>query len=85
MDIVWDEPKRETNLENRGLDFAELDLDFFASSVVVPARDGRFKAIGPFRGDILAVIFKPLGSEALSVISMRRASRKERNAYDEAS
>ena len=84
MDIVWDEPKRGTNFENRGLDFADLDPDFFAASVAVPARDGRFKAIGPFRGDILAVIFKPLGSEALSVISMRRASRKERKTYDQA-
>lgn len=39
-------------------------------------------AIGEFRQTILAVIFKPLGSEAISVISMRRASRKERSAYE---
>jgi uncharacterized DUF497 family protein len=35
-------------------------------------------AIGPFSGVILSVIFGPLGTEAVSVISMRRASRKER-------
>lgn len=79
-----------TNLENRGLDFAELDLDFaeldiefFATSTVLPAKAGRFKAIGEFAESIVAVIFKPLGSEAISVISMRRASRKERSVYEQ--
>jgi uncharacterized DUF497 family protein len=38
-------------------------------------------AIGEFDGQIISVVFKPLGSEALSVISMRIASRKERKAY----
>jgi uncharacterized DUF497 family protein len=36
-------------------------------------------AIGEFNGQIIvAVVFKPLGSEAISVISMRPASTKER-------
>ncbi|MDX8510617.1 BrnT family toxin [Mesorhizobium captivum] len=82
MKIVWDEPKRVTNLENRGLDFADLDIEFFAASIVLPAKAGRLMAIGEFRQTIIAVIFKPLGSEAISVISMRRASRKERSAYE---
>ncbi|MBZ9743087.1 MULTISPECIES: BrnT family toxin [unclassified Mesorhizobium] len=82
-EIIWDEPKRATNLENRGFDFAELDIEFFAASVVLPTKIGRLKAIGEFRGTILAVIFRPLGSEAISVISMRRASRKERAVYEQ--
>jgi uncharacterized DUF497 family protein len=28
--IVWDEAKRQTNLANRNLDFADLDIEFFA-------------------------------------------------------
>ncbi|OHV71080.1 hypothetical protein LCM4577_02660 [Mesorhizobium sp. LCM 4577] len=80
MKIVWDEPKRVTNLENRGLDFADLDIEFFATSIVLLAKAGRLKAIGEFGEIILAVIFKPLGSEA---ISMRRASRKERSVYEQ--
>jgi uncharacterized DUF497 family protein len=60
------------------MDFASLDLSFFAEAVVVPAKLGRFKAVGIHRGDGLAVIFKPLGTEAISVISMRRASTNER-------
>lgn len=78
MRIVWDERKRQINLRNRGLDFADLDEEFFVDAVVVPARQERFKAIGIFDGQPHAVIFKPLGSEALSIISMRRASTRER-------
>lgn len=70
------------NLENRGLDFADLDIEFFATSVVLPAKAGRLMAIGEFRRFILAVVFRPLGSEAISVISMRRASRKERSVHE---
>lgn len=41
-------------------------------------------AVGEFRGEtVIATIFVLLGTEALSVISMRRASRKERKLYDE--
>ena len=32
--IVWDEPKRQANLADRGLDFADLDEAFFLDAVV---------------------------------------------------
>ena len=67
-----------------GLDFAELDLEFFLDSLVVRVREGRFKAIGAFSGrDAIVVVFAPLGTEAVSVISVRPASRKERNLLDD--
>ncbi|WP_295049215.1 hypothetical protein [uncultured Paracoccus sp.] len=44
--IVWDEPKRLTNLAKHGLDFAELDETFFLAAMVVPARNGRHMAKG---------------------------------------
>lgn len=78
MKIVWDEPKRQTNLEKRSLDFAALTIDFFIDATVIPAKTGRLKAIGLFQNDLHTVIFKPLGSEAISVISFRRASTAER-------
>lgn len=77
--IVWDEPKRSSNLLKHGLDFAELDAEFFLSAMVVPARDGRHMAIGRFANDVIAVVFFVLGSEGLPIISMRPASRKERS------
>lgn len=84
MKIVWDEPKRLTNLRDHpGHDFADLTVEFFETAFVVPVKLSRLMAINEFRGEtIVAVIFAPLGSEAVSVISMRRASPKERRAYE---
>ncbi|WP_336801690.1 BrnT family toxin [Kaistia sp. MMO-174] len=82
MKIVWDTTKRETNLAKHGLDFADLTEEFFLGSTVVPAKADRFMAIGEHEGEIVvAVVFRPLGSEAISVISMRPASKKEREAH----
>lgn len=80
MKIVWDEPKRRTNLTKHGLDFADLSFEFFLSARVAAAKEGRFVALSELNGQmVIAVVFKPVGSEALSIISMRPASRKERN------
>lgn len=77
--IVWDEPKRLTNLAKHGLDFADLDEAFFLAAVAVPAKNGRHMAIGRLADGTVAVVFALLGTEGVSVISMRPASRKERN------
>lgn len=78
MIIVWDEPKRQTNLAKHGLDFADLDEGFFLSSQVVPVKENRYMAIGQLADGTIAVVFAILGVEGLSVISMRPASRRER-------
>jgi uncharacterized DUF497 family protein len=81
--ITWDNAKRLANLNKHGLDFADLSLDFFLDSLVAPAKNGRFKAIGRHDGEVLiVVVFTPLGSEAIAMVSMRRASRKERSQFD---
>lgn len=80
MKIVWDEVKRQSNLAKHGLDFASLAVEFFEAAHVEAARNNRFLAIGELDGvAVVAVVFRPLGVEALSVISMRRASEKERS------
>ena len=79
MMIVWDEPKRLMNLARHGLDFVDLDEEFFLSSIAVPAKEGRLMAIGRLKPDVIVVVFAVLGTEGVSVISMRAASRKERS------
>jgi len=79
MIILWDEPKRLATLDERGLDMADLSIEFFEAAVVVPAKGNRYMAIGRFNGKATVVVFRPLGTEAISVISMRRASKKERD------
>ncbi len=77
--IVWDELERQNNLAKHGMDFAALDPEFFASAVIAPSYEDRFVAVGEFKGEtVIVVVFRPMGAEALSVISMRPASRKER-------
>lgn len=80
MKIVWDEPKRQYNLTKHGLDFATLTIEFFEFAHIEVAKKDRFLALGELDGiAIIAVVFRPLGSEAVSVISMRRASIRERS------
>lgn len=84
MKITYDEAKRLRNITKHGLDFADLDLSFFEAALVVEANRKRARAIAPFQGRLITVVFVPLGTEALSVISMRPASKKERTHYAEA-
>lgn len=83
MKIVWDEPKRLRNIAIHGLDFADLRLDFFEGAAIAEAKQRRLKAVGIHRDGTIVVIFVHLGAEALSVISMRPASRKERRYYEQ--
>ena len=76
--ITWDEVKRRANLEKHKLDLADVTPAIFDAGLVQVGRNGRFKAIGLVNERPVAMIFKPLGSEAISVISLRPASKKER-------
>jgi len=77
MKIVWDEPKRLANIDRHGIDFADIGPDFFLSAIIHTAKYGRFAAIGRL-DEVIAVIFATLGTEGVSIISARAASRKER-------
>jgi uncharacterized DUF497 family protein len=77
MEIVWDERKRLVNLDKHGMNFASLDLDFFERAVILPAKKWRLMAVGRLDG-VVTVVFIKLGTEALSVLSMRPASKGER-------
>ncbi|MET0749304.1 MAG: BrnT family toxin [Rhizobium sp.] len=79
MEITWDERKRLANLAKHGLDFAALDIDFFLTAMLRPAKLGRFMAIGSQPDGTITVIFAKLGAEGLSVISMRPAHKAERS------
>jgi hypothetical protein len=89
MRIVWDEPKRQANMATHGLDLADAESFDWDTAIVVPghtSREGRlrFRAIGWLRRELVALVFSPLGAEAISVISLRRASRTERKLHEKA-
>jgi hypothetical protein len=88
MKVVWDEPKRRLNLATHGFDLADAELLDWDNIVIVPghpARDGRprFRAIGLLGDELVTVVFSRLGTEAVSVMSMRPASNAERKIHDE--
>ena len=83
MKIVWDEPKRLANLDKHGLDFADLNETFFDDALVLPTYNKRWAGIGKNIRGIIVVVFVRLGKEAVSVISMRPASKNERKLYAE--
>lgn len=78
MQIFWDEPKRLSNLDKHEMDFATLTIDFFDRAALYPAKGGRTMAIGMVDDEAVTVIFASLGSEAISVVSMRTASVREK-------
>lgn len=91
MLIVWDEPKRQRNLQappdGHGLDFADARDRFEWDTAMVwptyPSRHGggRFVAVGYLDGELVTLVFAPLGREAISAISLRTASNRERKRY----
>jgi len=78
IDIVWDEPKRQANLVKHGLDFASVPVRILPHGADATAKAGRYQALGLLAGRPVVVIFKPLGSEAFALISLRPASAAER-------
>jgi uncharacterized protein len=81
MEFEWDEEKHARTLRERGIGFDD-GARIFDGRVLVwedTRRDygeGRFRAIGESLGDVLHVAFTWRG-DALRIISVRRASRKE--------
>ena len=78
MVITWDEPKRLANFEKHGLDFERFEEAFdFDSSLRIPAKSSRtgrsrFGLLGMMNGELVVVaVVSPLGSEALSLVSLR--------------
>ena len=75
--FLWDPAKYQRNLERHGLDFGIITIVFLADAIIRPA-NGRLQAIGVIDGRAVSLIFSPLGSEAVSLISLRLASARER-------
>jgi len=86
MRFEWDERKRRANLEKHGLDFFEVIEVFESPHVVVPSthegEEERFLAIGVLEGRLVTVVYTTR-SEAVRIISFRRARHEEREKYQE--
>jgi len=87
MQYEWDEAKRVSNLRKHGYDFADADLVFEnPDKLTLPNTrrgDSRLRdiALVKVQGRILTLVYVVRGYN-IRVISIRRASRKERRDYD---
>ncbi len=86
MEIEFDAAKSEKNRRERGLPFDLVEqFDFDSAWIVKDDRhdygEVRYRAVGRAGATIVAVVFTAR-LDAVRVISLRLASRKERLAYD---
>lgn len=83
--FVWDDAKREANLQKHGLDFLDADLVLGGPHLITEARsvdgEARHLAIGVLDGRHVAMIFTERDG-AIRVISLRRARRREREQHE---
>ncbi len=85
MKFEWDEAKHAKTLSGRGIGFDD-GARIFEGPVMIwqDARrnygEERFRAVGDSEGDILHVVFTWRG-DAMRIISVRRANRKETRAW----
>jgi uncharacterized DUF497 family protein len=88
MRLIWDEAKRQANLAKHGLDFAAasevLDSRYRLDVPVKCAGERRVMSISYALGFLAMLTVVHTGRDgATRVISFRRASREEREVYDE--
>lgn len=84
---IWDEAKRESNLEKHGIDFFGA-ADLFNDPVFVefqdtrrPYGEARIQAIGHAHGQLLFVVYT--WREGMRrLISARKANRREKEKYE---
>jgi uncharacterized protein len=85
----WDERKNRANLRKHGLDFANA-WEVFRGPMLVYAdvREGygedRWLGIGMLRGEAVFLVFTQPQTDVIRIISMRKASRNERQEYEKA-
>ena len=86
--FIWDERKNEVNIVKHGFDFSDAEVVFQSKLLVRQDNrknygEKRFYGVGEIRGDLVVIVFTHRESD-IRIISLRKASRKERKAYEEA-
>ena len=87
MDLEWDEEKRQRNLWERGIDFADV-ANFDPETVItVPDlradyNERRFNSYGFLNGILCCFCWTPRNGR-IRVISLRKINDRERKVYEE--
>ena len=91
MQFEWDQAKNAQNIRKHGFDFTDGIELFSGESPFLVASDEhedpeeeRWRGIGTIRGRVVVAVFVQRGADVIRFISLRRANREEREAYEEA-
>lgn len=86
MNYEWDETKRQSNLRKHGLDFQDVERFDWESALLFPDefQDGeqRHRELGWLDGRLVYLVYTQRGPHT-RLISLRVATRQERQRYDQ--
>jgi uncharacterized DUF497 family protein len=85
--VTWDEPKRRRNLQKHGFDFADAEQVFEGVTYTyeddrLAYRERRFVTLGLLREIIVSIVHTE-EADHIHIISMRKATKREREIYFE--
>jgi uncharacterized DUF497 family protein len=89
MTFEWDEAKNRSNIRKHGFDFAEAEELFRGVLVMEPDTredyaEKRWTGIGVVRGRVAQVVFAERDLETIRIISLRKATSREKQEYEKA-
>ncbi len=89
MRFEWDEAKRRANLRKHGFDFADVEEMFLGTLLVEPdlrdeCGEARWAGLGLISGCAAKVVFVERGPDVVRIISLRKATSRERKEFEEA-
>jgi uncharacterized protein len=89
MIFEWDEAKNRSNIRKHGFDFADAEEMFRGVLIVDPDTredygEKRWNGVGVIRGCIAYVVFTEPDPETIRIISLRKATLRERERYEKA-
>jgi uncharacterized DUF497 family protein len=89
MKYEWDDAKNRSNLIKHGLDFSDADRVFSGSCLTFPDErsdygEPRFVSMGKLAGRLVVIAYAPRG-DAIRIISMRKANRREQEIFQKRS
>ena len=89
MTFEWDEAKNEANMRKHGFDFADSE-ELFRGVLVVEAdtrndyNENRWSGLGIVGGRVAQVVFAEPVPGTIRIISLRKATSRERKEYEKA-
>ncbi len=86
MKLEWDENKRQINLRKHGIDFREAH-EIFGNPLLSKIdkryyNEERWIALGMTHRCVVLVVFTEHDDETIRIISIRKATRRERKTYE---